>query len=75
MTSILDIYVVLLKEEDNFFIFYKVYPLGYNLLHRGFGSLILAGSIFISINLKPHSLECGSNFRVLDFGLCQEQGS
>jgi len=25
------------------------------------------GSIsFMSINLKPHSLECGSNFRVLD---------
>jgi len=27
-------YVVLLKEEDNFFIFYKVYPLGYILLHK-----------------------------------------
>jgi len=23
---------------------------------------------FMSINLKPHSLECGSSFGVLDFG-------
>jgi len=31
--------------------------------------------MFMSINLKPHSKECGRSFRILDFGSSKKQGA